>query len=273
MLTLSGSLSRHPVSLGRAMHQAGYQALGLEHVYVPFAVEDLEGAIRGMRALGIRGLGISMPFKLEVIPLLDRLDPLAERIGAVNTVVNDGGVLSGHNTDAIGAARAVEERLPIAGCRVVVIGAGGAARAVAYGLLERGARVEIVNRTPEKAERLAADLSQSFPSLAAAGAAGLERLHALDGVDVVVNASSAGMREYGARSPVPEQALRPELTVMDIVYKPLETELLAAAARAGARTIDGGRMLLYQACRQFELYTGCPAPVEAMDAALQRAIA
>src|SRR5262245_8163768 len=101
-LTLCGSLSRHPVSLGAAMHLTGYRALDLPYVYVPFGITDLEGAVRGMRALGVRGLGISMPFKQAILPMLDALDPIASRIGAVNTVVNEGGTLIGHNTDWIG---------------------------------------------------------------------------------------------------------------------------------------------------------------------------
>src|SRR5262245_32187926 len=108
-LTLCGSLSLHPVSLGAVMHAAGYQALDLPFVYVPFRVTDLTGALAGMRALGIRGLGVSMPYKQAVMPLLDALSPLAERIGAVNTIVNDDGRLTGHNTDCLGAVRALEE--------------------------------------------------------------------------------------------------------------------------------------------------------------------
>src|SRR5690348_12496878 len=150
-LTLCGSLSRFPVGTGAAMHNAGYRALDLPFTYVPFKVVDLAGAITGMRALGIRGFGISMPFKQDVIPLLDGLDPLAARIGAVNTVVNDDGRLTGHNTDASGAARAVEEARPLAGARVLLVGAGGAARAIAHAAADRGARVTIANRNVDKA--------------------------------------------------------------------------------------------------------------------------
>jgi shikimate dehydrogenase len=271
--TLCGSLSRHPVSLGATLHRAGYAALGLDYVYVPFAVDDLAGALRGMRALGIRGFGVSMPFKLDVIPLLDRLDQLAQSIGAVNTIVNDQGVLSGYNTDAWGAARALEEALPIAGARIALIGAGGAARAVAYALVSEGAELVIVNRTLERARRLAGDLAEAFPERAKSiTAAGLQALSTLDGFGAVVNASSAGMAGYGSDSPVPPGALRPGLVVMDIVYKPNRTALLAAAERAGATTVHGGRMLLHQACRQFELYTGRSAPRGVMDAALGAAL-
>ncbi len=250
------------------MHLAGYRALGLPFTYVPFAVDDLEGALRGMRALKIRGFGVSMPFKLDVIPLLDRLDPLAERIGAVNTIVNDDGTLVGHNTDAWGATRALREAMELSGRRAVIIGAGGAARAVAFSLVHEGMRVHIVNRTRAKAERLAADVVR-FGDVTAGG---LEELASLDGADAVVNCSSAGMNEYGAASPVPKVALRPGLVVMDIVYKPIRTELLRVAEGAGAHTVHGGRMLLYQAARQFELYTGRDAPLDAMDDALRQSM-
>ena len=258
-ITLCGSLSRYPVSLGAAMHLAGYRALGLSFTYVPFAVEDLEGALAGMRALRIRGFGVSMPYKLDVIPLLDRLDPLAARIGAVNTIVNDDGTLAGHNTDAWGAARALSEVMELQGRHATIIGAGGAARAVAYSLKQEGMRLHIVNRTPEKAERLADGLGVS------AGA-----LDSVNPEDAVINCSSAGMSEYGASSPLASTCLRPGLVVMDIVYKPVRTRLLAEAEAAGATTVSGARMLLHQACRQFELYTGQEAPLTAMDDALRQ---
>ncbi len=255
------------------MHMAGYAALGLPFTYVPFAVTstDLPGALAGMRALGIRGFGVSMPFKLEVMPLLDRIDELAERIGAVNTIVNDDGALSGHNTDAWGAARALEEALPLRGHRAVLVGAGGAARAVAFSFCSKGMRVHLVNRTRDKAESLAADLAAAFGS-EVVSAGGLEDLADLTGCDALVNCSSAGMEGYGG-SPVPGEALYSGLVVMDIVYKPIRTPLLRDAERRGAKTVHGGRMLLHQACRQFELYTGRPAPIDAMDAALRQAIA
>jgi shikimate dehydrogenase len=264
-ITLCGSLARHPASLGAAMHRAGYAALGLAFTYVPFAVTDLAGAIAGMRALGIRGLGIAVPFKIDVMALLDEIDPLASRIGAVNTVVNDGGVLTGHNTDAAGAVGALEEVTSIDKKRVLLVGAGGAARAVAYALREKGAEIHVVNRTPDRAAELARSLG--------ATSGGLGDAANLGGFDIVVNCSAAGMKEYGAESPVPAGALFRDLVVMDIVYKPIVTELVAAARGKGATAVHGGRMLLHQACRQFELYTGRPAPAEAMDAALRQQIA
>lgn len=260
-LTLCGSLSLHAVSLGAAMHLAGYRALGLPFTYVPFQVMDVAGAITGMRALGIRGLGISMPYKQTVMPLLDALDPAAEAIGAVNTIVNDGGFLTGHNTDAPGAVRAFEEMRPLDGARVLLLGAGGAARALAHGFTARGARVTIANRDRARATALAA-------ATGARAAAGLDEANRAGSYDAVVNATSMGMGDVDARSPVPEAALDPGVLVMDIVYKPIETELVRAARRQGAPVIHGGRMLLHQAARQFELYTGKAAPLEAMESAL-----
>lgn len=260
-LTLCGSLSLHPVGTGAAMHLAGYRALDLPFTYVPFKVTDLAGAITGMRALGLRGCGVSMPYKQQVMPLLDTIDPQAARIGAVNTVVNEEGRLTGYNTDAEGAARAVEEVRPLRGARVLVIGAGGAGRAVAHAAVDRGAAVVIANRSRDKAEAIAA--------ASGAQAADLAEVDRANAYDVIINATSVGMSEVAAKSPVPEEAMRAGQVVMDIVYKPIETELVRAARRRGATAIHGGRMLLHQAARQFELYTGVSAPLAAMDAALR----
>jgi shikimate dehydrogenase len=268
-VVVCGSLSLHPVSLGRTMHEAGYRALGLPWIYAPFAVSrDLEGAVRGMRALGIRGLGVSMPHKLAVGRWLDALDPLAARIGAVNTIVNDGGHLVGHNTDAWGAVAALREVRDPRGAAILVLGAGGAARAVVFGLVDAGASVTVSNRSVERARELAG----------AAGAAGVVPWGAVaDAVarhDVLVNATSVGMVAPGepAGAPIDAAALRSGMVVMDIVYKPIETELVRAARAARATTIHGGRMLLHQAARQFALYTREEAPLAAMDAALRAAI-
>ena len=262
---LCGSLSRYPVGLGRAMHEAGYRSLGLDYRYQPFQVDDLGAALAAMRSLGIRGCGVSMPFKLEVLPYLDEVDPLAGRIGAVNTVVNEGGRLIGYNTDAWGARRAFEEVCPLAGCRVLVLGAGGAARAVAFAFVSAGAHLTIANRDPRRAQALAEDVG--------AQAAGDSSLSArLDSFDAVVNASSRGMADVDPTSPIEPSQLRHDLTVMDIVYKPIQTELIRTAVTLGCPTVHGGRMLLHQATRQFELYTGCPAPTEQMDEELHRAL-
>jgi shikimate dehydrogenase len=252
------------------MHRAAYEALGLPFVYVPFAVEskDLPGAVAGMRALGIRGFGVSMPFKLEVVALCDVVDPLAQKIGAANTLVNDDGRVTAHNTDAEGAARALEEVVTtLEGATCLVLGAGGAARAVAHGLAARGASVTLANRTDARAIALAKELGEKATAIPWAD-------RGATGADIVVNASSGGMDvgEETPRSPLDSAGIRPGSVVMDIVYKPIETELVRAARARGATAIHGGRMLLHQAARQVELYTGRAAPLAAMDEAIRRAI-
>jgi shikimate dehydrogenase len=197
---------------------------------------------------------------------LDALDPVAERIGAVNTIVNDEGHLVGHNTDWVGAMRALGEVCGLARARVLLVGAGGAGRAIAFGLRERGAFVTIANRDYGKARALAAETG--------AGASTLEETSKAGDYDVIVNATTLGQSDVGpTESAIPEKALRPGQVVMDIVYKPVHTPLLEFAARAGATPVHGGRMLLHQAAAQFELYTGSAAPLHIMDEALRKAIA
>ncbi len=256
------------------MHNAAYAALGLPYVYVPFQVNEdgLGAALDGMRALHIRGFGVSMPFKLSVIPLLDELHPLAAKIGAVNTIVNEAGRLVGHNTDAEGAVRALAEVTSVRGLRVLVIGAGGAARAVVHGLADAGAAVHVVNRTPAKAEALVSEVLRVRVAEGSAGelsAGDFGDLSRTEGFGAIVNCSSATMSGYGEDLPIPEEALRPGLVVMDIVYKPLETVLVRRAQARGAVTVHGGRMLLHQACRQLELYTARSAPFDVMARALE----
>jgi shikimate dehydrogenase len=248
------------------MHQAAYDALGLSWVYTPFACDSgsLADALRGMRALGIRGLGISMPFKMEILPLLDDLSPLARAIGAVNTVVHEGdGRLVGHNTDAEGSVAALAEVVSLDGREVLVLGAGGAARAVAFGLQRAGARLILANRSEQKARTLAAELP---------GARSVSFSEACERPPcaILVQASSGGMLGEGD-PPVDVAALDRESVVMDIVYDPLETTLIQAARARSATVIHGGRMLLHQAARQFELYVGRPAPLDVMSDAMERA--
>jgi shikimate dehydrogenase len=247
------------------MHTAGYEALGVPFAYVPFKVTDVAGALLGMRALRIRGFGVSYPHKQAVMPHLDAIDPLAKRIGAVNTIVNDDGLLTGHNTDCIGAVRALSEARVLEGASVLLLGAGGAASAIAHGLSEARARVTIANRSLEKGAALArasGAVAIAWSDVVRAGR-----------FDILVNATPLGMSDVDPASPVPDAALYEGLLVMDIVFKPVQTRLLAAARAKGATVIHGGRMLLHQAARQFELYTGRDAPLEAMDAALRKAIA
>jgi shikimate dehydrogenase len=257
-------------SLSPPMHAAAYDATGHDAQYVTFEPdpEDLEVAIRGADALGVRGLNVTIPFKEQVLEegLVDP-DPLADRIGAVNTVDFTGDRPTGHNTDAEGAKRALVEQagVDLDGATAVVVGAGGAGRAIAFALADAGATVRVANRTVERATALADDLP------AATDPAGhpLDDLsELLDDAHVLVNATSVGMTEDV--SPVPADALHAGLTVLDAVYRPVETRLLRDAADAGATTVDGAWMLLYQGAAAFERWTDESAPIESMNAALRR---
>jgi shikimate dehydrogenase len=249
-------------SLSPPMHEAAYDALGMDARYVTFepARDDLAAALTGAGALGIRGLNVTIPFKQEVLELVDG-DDLATRIGAVNTVDFSGDRPTGHNTDAEGVVRAFDHHgVQLAGATAVVVGAGGAGRAAAFALADAGATVRIANRTVETAETLADEVGGTAHSLD-------ELPTIVAGADVLVNATSVGMEE--AETPVPPSALHGDLAVLDAVYAPLETELLADAAAAGATTIDGAWMLLFQGAAAFELWTDRKPPVDAMNDALR----
>jgi shikimate dehydrogenase len=257
-------------TMSPVMHNAAFGALGLDYVYLAFRVkaEGLARAIEGMRALNIRGLSVTIPHKVAVIPFLDELDPLAEKIGAVNTIVNDAGSLRGYNTDATGFLRALKDKgFEPGGKRVAVLGAGGAARAISFILAESGASLVILNRLKELdwAEALAGQISKTFKKEVKAFESDEANLKAvLGGADMVVNATSVGMSPHNDESPVAARLLRPGMVVFDIVYNPLKTRLTTEAAAAGAETVMGLDMLVWQGALSFEMWTGRKAPVELM---------
>jgi shikimate dehydrogenase len=263
-------------TMSPAIHNAMYRAMGLDFVYVSFSVAnaDLGKAIAGMKALNIRGLNVTIPHKVAVIPFLDRLDVLADKIGAVNTIVNDKGVLTGYNTDATGFLNALVERdIRPAGKNVLVLGAGGAAHAIGYILAEEGAHLTILNRKEELtwAKDLADCLSQNYTTKANARELTRENLRkAIPNTDILVNATSVGMSPNINQSPVPADLLCANLIVFDIVYNPHQTRLLREAKEAGAQTISGLEMLVWQGALAFEKFTGKEVPVELMrEAALK----
>jgi len=247
-------------SLSPPMHEAAYDELGIDARYVTFEPEAAAPAIEAASTLGVRGLNVTIPFKQDALDAVAP-DDLAARIGAVNTVAftDDGPI--GYNTDAAGAVRALREHDVTLDGTAVIVGAGGAGRAVAFGLADAGMDVRIANRTVERAHELAAELPR-------ANGHGLDELPTLlADADVLVNATSVGMDED--RSPVPAEVLHEDLAVLDAVYSPIETRLLSDAAAAGATTVDGAWMLLYQGVEAFERWTGRDAPVESMNAVLR----
>lgn len=261
---LCGSIASRPSVLGVAMHNAAYKAMGLPFTYVAFGIENTREAVLAMRYLGIRGLGVSMPHKIEIMQYLDALDEIAAKIGAVNTVVNDGGRLTGYNTDWIGAMRALEEKIDIAGKRSVVVGAGGAARAIVYGLVSKQSQVTVYNRTIRKGEKLAEDFGVRFGG-------GLAELSSIKDYDILVNATSVGFNAP-EESVIPSSLLREGKVVLDVVFIPPRTKLIQDAESRGCIAISGIRMLVHQAVYQFELYTAKQAPFEVMEKALLEAI-
>lgn len=252
-------------SLSPPMHEAAYETLDLDARYVTFEPESdaLETALEGAKALGIRGLNVTIPFKRDVMSVVEP-DPLARKIGAVNTI-DFQGKPTGYNTDATGVVRALDHHDVERAGTAVVVGAGGAGRASAFALGDEGMTVRIANRTLSRAEALADELSTTGIAASAHGLAELPEI--LRNASILVNATSVGMGTDA--TPVPADALHEGLTVLDAVYDPIETRLLRDAAGVGARTIDGAWMLLFQGAAAFELWTDLDAPVRAMNDALR----
>ncbi len=247
----------HPVrhSFSPLIHNFAFKTLNINAIYLAFDVTDLPSAALGIRALGIKGLSVTIPHKTSIMPLLDEVDDTARQIGAVNTIINRGGWLIGTNTDWIGVVSAIKERGKIQGKDYLILGAGGAARAVAYGLKKEGAKVVICNRTYEKARSLAEELD-------------LEVIKWEDRNDFraygLVNTTPVGMWPEVDKSPMEQKALKNYALVMDAVYRPLETCLLKQAKLAGCLCVDGLKMLIYQGVEQFKLWTGKEPPIEGM---------
>ncbi len=261
-------------SLSPAMHNAAFRALGLNCAYITLRVPKptLANAIAGVRALGIAGLNVTIPHKISIISLLDELDESANLVGAVNTVKNNRGKLIGFNTDGEGALRALEEKIgSVKGKEVVLLGAGGAARAIAFSLARVGARLTIANRTVPRAQALASAVEQKLSTnVKVASLNRAELTKALKNVDVLINATSVGMHPKIDKTLVRANMMRRGLVVYDIVYKPLRTKLLREARRAGGKTIDGLGMLVHQGALAFEIWTGKRAPIKIMKAAAKR---
>ena len=255
----------HPLthSLSPTMQNAAFSEKGLNATYLAFETKTLEDALKGMRALGIKGMSVTIPHKSSVIPLLDKVDDLAKRIGAVNTIVNDQGRLAGYNTDALGALEALEEKTEVFGKTCLILGAGGAARAIGYILKEHGVDLTLANRSRGRGEALADFLECAFIPL--------EKVTDVQ-VDLLIQTTSVGMRPHDKESIVSSDALNPGTVVMDIVYNPIETKLLSIAKGRGCVTVNGLGMFIRQGAEQFRLWTGLEAPVEAMRSAVEKAL-
>lgn len=261
-------------SLSPAMHNAAFDVLGLDCAYVALRVprEMLGDAVEGVRAIRLAGFNVTHPHKVSIIDLLDGLDRSARMVGAVNVVKNDGGKLIGFNTDGDGAVRALKEKVGrLSGKKILLLGAGGAARAIAFSLARAGAKLTVANRTTSKAKELVTAINKKLGAKAVHVA--LKKNILVDEIrrsDILINATSTGMYPNVDRTLVTADMMRRGLIVNDIVYEPLQTKLLREAKRAGAKTIDGLGMLVHQGAMAFEIWAGRRAPVKVMEAAIKR---
>ncbi|KON31373.1 hypothetical protein AC482_01020 [miscellaneous Crenarchaeota group-15 archaeon DG-45] len=264
-------------SVSPAMHNAAFRKLGLDYRYEAASVEPgslagfLNGVLRGPTA---RGANVTIPHKISAMMEIDAVDESAAAIGAVNTIVNDGGVLRGHNTDGTGALRALKESaVNLTGSRVLLLGAGGAARAVAHAVALEAGSLTILNRSPRRAVELAETIRGKAGRRVEVAAAPLDEAHLreeLGRADILINATPVGMHPDVEETPVPKRLLHGDLLVFDLVYNPLRTRLLREAEEAGAEALSGVEMLVYQGAEAFRLWTGREAPLDLMRRVARR---
>jgi shikimate dehydrogenase len=258
-------------SLSPVMHNAAFAALGMDCEYHKFRVskDDLETAIMGARAMGFGGLNLTIPLKEIALEIVEP-DTLAHDIGAVNTIEFKDNRLIGHNTDGIGALRALQlSGVIIPNSRVLILGAGGAARAVAFQLAQNGAKVTIANRTAQRAHSLAENVNP-VGDVRGTGLDDLQELVAQS--NIMINTTSVGMHPDIDKTPITADMMRPGLVVFDIVYNPLKTRLLIEAETAGAIIIDGLKMLVLQGAESFRIWTGVEPPVKVMERAARKVL-
>lgn len=251
-------------SLSPLIHNTAYKVLGIDksNLFIPMKVKNnnLKQFIEAVKTLGINGISVTIPHKETVIKYLDNLDKDAKKIGAVNTIVNKEGVLTGYNTDWTGVVNALKQKTKIKNMKVAVLGAGGAAKAIVFGIIKEGGRVKIFNRTEEKAGVIAKMFDCQF--------GGLDEIFEIKDFDIIINSTSVGMGN-SEESPLDKDLIQKNQIVFDVVYNPKETKLLKDAKEKGATIIYGTDMLLYQGVEQFKMYTGLDAPVEGMEKVLK----
>ncbi|MEC4674752.1 MAG: shikimate dehydrogenase [Nitrospirota bacterium] len=261
-------------SLSPAIHNAAFQHLELNYAYLAFRVEDIQGAIQGIRALGnLRGFSVTIPHKVSSMGYLDEVDQTARHIGAINTIVKTNDTLAGFNTDAAGALQALRQaQVPLSDSHVAIVGSGGAARAIAFGLALNSPikGLTLLGIDDDERKRLAQDLRQKTSlSVEDSHLDQTSLTQSINQAQVLIHCTPVGMNPHHDATPIPDELLKPHLTVMDIVYNPLETRLLREAREAGCVTIRGIDMFLHQAVAQFELWTSQPAPVTVMRQVLE----
>ncbi len=267
LLCLIGNPVEHSIS--PQMHNAMFKELNLDFALVSFKVEETElsDAVKGIRALGIKGGNVTLPHKTSIMKLLDEIDDSSKEVDSVNTFLNDNGILKGFNTDGIGALKALEENgISLKNKKVVIIGAGGASKSISHVVaMESPSELVILNRNISKAKSIADKINKKLGKKARVFELSSENLKSeLKDTDILINCSSVGMKPNLNETTVSKEFLHKNLTVMDIIYNPLETRLLKEAKSVGAKTINGIGMLVNQGALAFEIWTGKKAPVELM---------
>jgi len=242
-------------SMSPAIHNAAFEATGVDAVYLPFKVDDPVAFVDAFMTIDVQGYSVTIPHKETIMPAMDEIDPTAKAIGAVNTVVNRVGKLHGYNTDCMAAIGELEKVTRLPGKTALMIGAGGAARAIAFGLKRKNVDLTVADIVVEKARKLADEVGCRWTAL--------EDLRS-PSADIMINATPAGMHPDVDATAVPKDWLRPQTVVFDVVYNPVETRLLREAREAGCPTVTGFDMFVSQAVAQFEMWTGLHAPVEVM---------
>lgn len=257
-----------------AMHNAAFTSLKMNWCYIACHVDpaNLRAALAGIRDMNFRGVNLTVPHKILALDFVDSVEPEARQLGAVNTIINESGKLRGCNTDGYGFAKALQDDfdLELKGLRILILGAGGAGRALAIqSALAGAAKIIVANRTAGKTDAIAAEVTKTKTGFATTSLDGVGKL--LKEVDLLVNATSVGLKD-GESLAIPAEAFHKNLAVYDTIYRPAETELLRQAAAAGAKVSNGLSMLLHQGARAFELWTQRTAPVSVMRRALRTAV-
>lgn len=262
-------------SLSPVIQNLAFQRLGLNSIYIAFRVsqQNLGNAVKGIKSLGIAGLNVTLPHKVSIMSYLDEIANDAMEIGAVNTVLNRQGILVGHNTDGKGALSALREAgIKFRRCKVVLLGAGGAAKALAVTFAPLVEQLVILNRTGNKARDLAKVVNKSRRNVKGAKLSETDLHSELPNTDILINATSLGMYPQVDETPVKQKHLHQDMLVFDIVYNPIITRLLREADEVGARIIGGVKMLVYQGAQAFELWTGKEPPVDEMYRVMLRVL-
>lgn len=271
--TVLTGLFGNPVgqSMSPNMHNAAFSKLKLNFAYMAFAVDknQLIHAVEAVRALSMRGVNVTIPHKVAIMEFLDEIDREALDIGAVNTIVNNNGKLTGYNTDGKGFVRSLVEEtgVSLTGKRILILGAGGAARAVGVSLAREGVQqITVANRSIEKARELSEHLSQFVPSVSVT----LNEHRDLQQVDIVINTTSVGMYPEMDNTPIPKEILHSNLLISDLIYNPFQTKLLKEGQEVGAAIHNGLGMFVHQGALAFELWTGHSAPIELMRSTVEQ---